>query len=1165
MAILCASCGFDNPPGMKFCGNCGTRLKLDPEPPDAGEFAGAKVQPFTSQFGPLMGADLADRMRLAGLELAGQRRNVTILFADISGSTALAERLDGEDLYEILQETIQVLANNVYKYEGVVDKIIGDGLMALFGAPISHENNAERAVRAALDMQNDLLQLAQKIWSEHNLELSVRIGLHSGPVIIGSFGADDLMLNYTAVGDTVNMAHRIEEAAPPGSTLVSEAVYRQVRSVFDCQQLTVLNPKGITHPVVAYRVLNLKPRRGVLGSQEGFSAPMIGRDQELVALKHAAEELFASRRGHFAIITGEAGLGKSRLINEFTSLLDTHQVQVLEGQSLAYRRLSYWLFRELLYSYLQLPATTSPLQTRERLARCVFQRIGIQAKEALPFLEHLMSLPQSDLDAEMRLKSMDASQLRQQILLTVRDLIAAEAEQPLVIILEDLHWADEASLELLAFLLELLRSKPIFVIAASRSIQDSSLGRVIGWARHNLSDRFHDIRLQNLSRDLSKQLLLLLLSISDLPDDLREQILERSAGNPFYLEEILRMLIDQGLIQNERGRWQVVPGAEIGALGVPDTLKDLILARFDRLQPEQRRLLQAASVIGKDFDLPVLAAVLRSNSTLELHSLIDSLIEREFILPNPHAPDTEFTFRHVFMSDAIYATLLRKEKQSLHGQVAEIIERMYADRIDEQVEMLANHFRWSADKGRALHYLLLAGQKSVRNQIYQQAHQYFDAALGLLDQVEPSDYQVYQSQIGMGEVQLYLGEYPEARRHYQAALSTLEKKQETRNIAERSMVHRKIARTYERQGSYDDAQAQLETALKVLSARPEAYPAEKAMIWNDRAWIDFRRGSFAEAGQLLHKALALVENSDAYEVTASIYNRLGGVAYNQGDWERAVVYLRKSIAIRESSLDLVSLANSLNNLGLLEIEMGQFDSALATLTRGYELKVRLGQTEGIAMALNNIGWLQIQRGDLDEANRLLNSALDLAQQIGYTSLRSQALMTLGEMYTAAEDWPRALQVLKDALQIVLDLGSENQLADIYRQLGEAEYGQGDCAQAGVWLEQAGRLLEKQPGEARNRAGLTRAEYLRLQGRLATSRGDFETAKKYLEESREAFEQSRNLLGQGRVLFSLGEWSLAKRDAKNAWAYLDQAGAIFAQVGARLDAERAAALSSRVLS
>jgi predicted ATPase/class 3 adenylate cyclase len=1112
----------------------------------------------------MMGADLVERLRRAGVEASGQRRNITVLFADISGSTSLAEHLDSEDLYEILQETIRLLSNNVYKYEGVVDKIIGDGLMALFGAPISHENNAERAVRAALDMQNDLQQLNRRFRDDFGVDLDVRIGLHSGLVIIGGFGADDLMLNYTAVGDTVNLAHRIEEAAPPGSILVSETVNRQVKAIVESQQLSILNPKGIDHPVTAYQILRLKARPGALRGLEGFSAPMVGRDGELVILKQAADDLLANRRGHLSLITGEAGLGKSRLTAEFKASLNPAQVLILEGQSLAYRRVSYWLIRELLHSYLGLPSTSPPLQIRERLTRTIYQRMGEQAVDALPYLEHLMSLPYSDIATGARLQRMEPEQLRQQIFLTFRELISIEADhRPVVIILDDLHWADEASLELFVFLLDLLRQKSMLLLAVSRNVQSDVLERLVSWGRQNLAERFHELPLTSLSPDQSKQLLHLLVSIADLPEQLREQILVRSAGIPFYLEETLRMLIDQGSIRSEMGRLHVVPGLEDLSQSVPDSLKDLILARFDRLPLNQRQVLQVASVIGKDFNLPVLGAVARRFESPDLHSTVDDLVEREFILPHPASPETEFTFRHVLMSDAIYSTLLRKERGALHGQVAQAIERIFADRLDEQVEVLANHYRWSANTARAFDYQLLAGQKAIRNQANQQARQYFEAAIDMLAQVNPAAYKIYQARRGMGDVLLFMGEYPEARDHYLMAISPLEQGDRSRYLEERSSLYRMIARTYERQSEYERARKQIAQALDTLDYQPGSFPAERAQAWNDLAWIDFRSGNFAEADSLLHQALELVAGTDSNEVIASIYNRLGGVAYNQGDWEQAASFLRESIAIRESTRDLVNLATSLNNLGLLEIEMGQFDGAQVTLKRSYELKARLGQAEGIALALNNLGWLQIQRADFADAHRVLAEALELTQQIGYSSLHCQVLSTLGELYHAEGEWEQAQKALAEAAHALQEFGSADQLADVYRQLGEVALDQGDRGLASDWTAKAGSSLDSLDEESRSRTLLQRAEYLRLQGRLATGRADFQTARGYLNDSSLIFDELRSLLGKGRVLFCLGELALAQADYRIAKERLDQAETLFRNIGARLEADRTAGLLAEV--
>lgn len=1157
MSTVCANCGFDNPPGMRFCGNCGTRLGETQASPSAAPAApAAESNPFGPSFGTMIGADLAERLRRAGVEATGQRRNVTVLFADISGYTALSERIDSETIYSMIQEFIRVLSADVYKYEGVVDKITGDGLMALFGAPISHENNAERAIRSALDMQNDLHELRRKLQDEIGFNLEVHIGVHSGSVIVGGIGSD-LMMNYTAIGDTVNLAHRIEEAAPPGAILISEAVYRQVRAIMDCQQISVLNPKGIAHPVVAYRVTGVKARPGLVRGIEGLSAPMVGRDLELRQLKQALADLTENGRGQFAIVTGEAGLGKSRLTAEFKALVDQSAVTVLEGQSLAYRRVSYWLIREVLYCYLELPSTTPPLQVRERLSRTVHQRLGLQAVEALSYLEHLMALPYSDASAAERIRRMDPSQLRQQIFLTVRDLLLVDIHvRPLLLILDDLHWADDASLDLLFFLLDSLRSEPIFILAISRQVQAGGLERVVNWASQNLGERFHRIPLQSLSRDQSKQLLALLLSIPALPEKLHDQILQRAAGVPFYLEEILRMLMDQNVIRNVSSQWQVVDGANAANLGVPDTLQELILARFDRLQPDHRRILQVASVIGKDFSLPVLGSVLPSADLSDLRSAVDLLIQRDFILPQPGSVDTEYTFRHVLMSDAIYGTMLRKDRSALHGRVAETIEQMFVDRLDEQVELLANHYRWSARSDRALHYTILAGQKATNTQVYQQSGQYYETALELMKGVDYSPLQAYQVYSGLGDAQLFFGEYPKARGYYQQALQALAPAGADQYIEERSSLYRRIARTHERQGDYDQALSRLDQAQQTLDISLADYPVERAQVWNDLAWIHYRRGNLIETQTLLLKALALVEPTEAYEVKASIYNRLGGVAFNQGEWELAADYLQKSIAIRESTRDLVNLATSLMNLGTLDLEMGKLDSALTHQKRGYEIKVRLGQAEGIALALSNLGWAHIQRGDLAEALAVLEKARSLTEQIGYSSLQRFILRNLGELNMAAEKWDQAQEYFVQYLRQLAGTGASESLGDSYRLLGEAALGANELDAALKWAKKAADVWDISAQSKKNITSTEWADYLRFRGMLATRQGDWSTALEYFHESRAVFKRLHSVLNEARVIYQMGCLAQMRGEREEGREAFASAAGTFHAVGARLDAQKA---------
>jgi len=534
---------------------------------------------------------------------------------------------------------------------------------------------------------------------------------------------------------------------------------------------------------------------------------------------------------------------------------------------------------------------------------------------------------------------------------------------------------------------------------------------------------------------------------------------------------------------------------------------------------------------------------------MDLLILIDTLIEREFIQPQSRVNDKDFTFRHILMSDAIYGTLLRKERSALHGKVAETIERLYFDRLDDQVELLANHYRWSPHQDRAIKYLILAGQKAYRNNVNAQARQHYETALELLYQVEHPPYQAFQVHAGLGDCLVFSGEYPEARGHYEWALQAL-----SEDLGqERSGLQRNIARTFERQGDYDRALEHLAHAEQILASAAAPYPVEFAQIWSDIAWIHFRRGEPEKAETLLRRALETVEVTTAYEVIASISNRLGGIALNRGDWDQAVLFLRQSISIREETHDTVNLATSLNNLGVLEIEMGHFDSALENLTRGLSLKQRLGQPEGIGMALNNLGWLRILRGELAEARKILQNALTLGQQIGYSLLQHQATHTLVEMYLAAHDWKTALATLDATLPAVESLGDTEQLIGYYRQMGMASLGAGNLEMASFWAQKAENLLDTVGANPPRSIVMQRGEYLLFRGMLAVQSGELAMAEHYLQRSMQIFYTQRSRLYQARVMVETGKLELARDHPTLARERFFASLEIFQSIGAKLDA------------
>ena len=1148
-SIQCRNCGFVNPPNMRFCGNCGLRLLatgvlpvIEPIPDHVG----------ANQLGELVGADLLDRFRQAGLEATGQHRKVTVLFVDLSGYTHLSEQLnDSEQVYELVQRCTKMFANDVYKYDGMVDKFTGDGLMALFGAPIAHENSAELAIRAALDMQSDLEKLSEELKDRLGSDIKAHIGLHSGSVVVGGIGSN-MMMNYTAIGDVVNMASRIETAADSGTILVSDVVYKQVRTLFDFEAVSPLHLKGVGQPVVTHRVLGTKTKPGSVRGIEGLYAPMVGRDGELARLNQTVNAMNSEKLGRFSAVSGEAGIGKSRLISEFKFFLSQLPVQVLEGYSLIYRKgISYWIFQDMLLRLLDADAETPRSECQARLRERVIRVLPNRVDDVLPYLEQMLSLPLSNPETAKRINYLAAEQLRQQIFLAVRDLILAETSQkPVVLILEDLHWADSGSLELLEFLMDSLVKNPVVIVAVSRSFGDGKLADITKRASELLRLRFTDLSLKSLSPDQSDRLFSQLLAIQNMPEAMRAHIVQLASGIPLYLEEILRMLMDRNLLIRVDGHWRLADKVDHILLGVPDTIEGLILTRFDHLELIQRHILKVASVIGRSFTRAIIIECLPTLTVEEVNQSMRVLLEREFILPDL-SPGGEYMYKHVLVADTIYSTLLKREQKELHGRVAETIEKLFADNLENQIDVLARHYFWSDHEERALYYLILAGQKSARNYNTAQAQKYFEDALSLLPKVEHLPQQAIQIHIGLGDALSLAGDYPNTRAAYgRAARLIAEDKNVSPEIA--CSIQRKIGMTHEGQGDYDQALVCLGIARKILLENGLDSPAELSQILNDTGWIYFRRSNLDEAENYLMQAQTLAEKAARLDVVSSVYNRLGGVHYQKDQLKQARIFVAKSISIREEIGDILGVARSYNNLGNLGWKLGDWDEALDNFKRSAELQTRLGDMEGIIMLNGNLGLLQIDRGNTDEARQYLEEALNQAEQIGHNFHIALSNHNLSVLFNALGEWSLALEHSLRSEALLKSLGEKATLVDVFVNKGSIYLGMNDLIKAAQCGESAVSLLAEFTADTDTEV---KGTALRLLGDVALAMNNADEAERQYRQAEQIFEATDNHLEHGRLLMRRARLAALKSDRELSKSYLKNAERTFNQLGARLDIQK----------
>jgi class 3 adenylate cyclase len=626
--MICPNCSTDNPTAARFCLNCGAALTIrcsncQAELPAQARFCMNCGQPVTvaptddarlTRLASATPVPLADKMRAA--HLAGERKVVTALFVDVVGSTALATHLDPEDWAAVMNRAFDRFYPAIYHYEGTIARLLGDALLAFFGAPVTHEDDAVRAVRAALDLLSATREYAEEVRREYGVDFAVRVGLNTGLVIVGEVGSD-LKYEYTAMGDAINLAERMQAAARPMTVLISENTFRFVAPVFDCTDLGLIEVKGKTEPVRSYQVHGPKTTPGKLRGLAGLESPMVGRDAELAALRQLGVALQAgATAGGVALIVGEPGLGKTRLISEWkmalASLISNTQCPLkwAEGHCLSYGQgLAYHLLLDLLRSLIGVQATASEHETRAALLQMMDDLgAGDSMVEVYPYLGHLLSL-QLDGEALERVRVLDPQALQVRYLAALRQLFRAQAARgPLVLILEDVHWADPSSIELLIKLLPLAAEAPLLFCFVARPDQDAPGWKLILAARETLGVALTDLTLVPLSEADSRQLVSNLLVIESLPLATRALILQKAEGNPFFVEELIRMLIDRGAIVKKGAHWVAVK--EIENVEIPDNLQGLLLARIDRLPEDVKRTLRVASVIGRRFSVKVLEQVL---------------------------------------------------------------------------------------------------------------------------------------------------------------------------------------------------------------------------------------------------------------------------------------------------------------------------------------------------------------------------------------------------------------------------------------------------------------------------------------------------------------------------------------------------------------------------
>jgi class 3 adenylate cyclase/tetratricopeptide (TPR) repeat protein len=708
LALACSACGTELPGGARFCLQCGQAI--------AAGSAAASPSPSPESYTP---KHLAEKILTSKAALEGERKQVTVLFADLKGSMELLADRDPEEARKILDPVLTLMMDAVHHYEGTVNQVMGDGIMALFGAPLAQEDHAVRACYAALRMQEAVRQYAERVRRENGVPVRIRVGLNSGAVVVRAIGSD-LHMDYTAVGQTTHLAARMEQLAAPGSIRLTGDTLRLAEGYVEVKPLGPIPVKGLSVPVEVYEAIGAGAVRSRLqaAAARGLT-PFVGRDAEVEQFRKALEQ---ARAGHGQLVAtvGEPGVGKSRLFHEFTH---SHRIQdwlILQSGSVSYgEATSYLPVIDLLKAYFKVHERDAHREVLEKVTGKLLT-LERALEPTVPALLALLDVPVDD----AQWQTLDPPQRRQRTLDAIKRLLLRESQlQPLLVVFEDLHWIDSETQAFLDSLVESLPTARLLLLVNYRPEYRH------GWGSKSY---YTQLRLDALPPESANELLLALLGTDATVEPLKPVLIARTGGNPLFLEESVRTLVETDALTGERGAHRLA--RPLDTIDVPATVQAILAARIDRLAPEDKQLLQTASVVGKDVPFALLLAIAELAEE-HLRRGLARLQAAEFLYETSLFPDLEYTFRHALTLDVAYQSLLRERRCALHERVLHALERQWAGREQEKIELRAHHAERAELWDQAARYLYQLGEKAYAQARYQTCATSCQAAIDALDRL----------------------------------------------------------------------------------------------------------------------------------------------------------------------------------------------------------------------------------------------------------------------------------------------------------------------------------------------------------------------------------------------------------------------------------------------
>ena len=1005
-----------------------------------------------------------------------------------------------------MEGCLRHLMDAIHKYEGTVNQFTGDGLMALFGAPLAHEDHAQRACYAALAMQKDLAEYGEKVKKDYGQEFRLRIGLNSGPVVVGSIG-DDLHMDYTAIGDTINLASRMESLAKPGSLFVSRNTYKLAKNFFQFEPLGKFPIKGKEEPQEAYELLRpTEVKTRIESAMVSGLTKFVGRKKEMESLQEILEKA-RSGSGQVIGIVGEAGVGKSRLILEMRKMFPQEEYLYFEGRCLHYGgSIAFLPLLDILRSYFEIKEGDPEYLIKRKMKEKI---LALDEKlDILPPFQELLSLK---VDDEAYLK-LEPKQKRERIFESIRDLFMRESQnKPLVLVIEDLHWIDKTSEEFLDYLIGWLANTPILLILLYRPEYTNRWGS---------KSCYNKLGLDQLPLKPSAELVQSILGEGEIVPELKNLILGKAAGNPLFMEELTHTLIENGSIQ--RTGDQFVLSKKASDIQVPDTIQGIIAARMDRLEESLKRIMQVASVIGREFAFRILQAILDMKE--ELKSQLLNLQGLEFIYEKRLFPELEYIFKHTLTQEVAYNSLLLKRRKEIHEKTGKAIESLYPNRLEEFYEMLAYHYSRSDNLDKACHYLKLSGNKSTRNNSLWEAYRFHQEALSILNQMPeteeskreqvevillmavpmrllayPEDsFKFLQEgerlakELGDGKSRAYLnnfiglfysfkGDPTHGKKYLEDAFAEAEKMQDIEIMAP---VGVSLCVSYANAGEHRKI---VNIAPKVITLLEKTHRESEFFGFLSNSYSQLQGqygrglaalGEFRAGEQLLDKALSFAQKSNHFFSIGILENLYGDLFLFKGEGENAVKHCQSAVEYFEKSQAVLYLSLAWVRLGYGYYLLDEFNDALKFMERGLKMQQDMGLPFYLSLIHYNLSMVHGDLGHWEDAKVKAEQGLRLGQTNQDKSSEGNSWVLLGraigkmekaQLDMAEEHILKGMKILEELmLKPALSTGHFI-LGELYADAGMKEKAlenlkkaEGLCQEMGIeyWLNRTRALLER---------------------------------------------------------------------------------------------------------